>query len=297
VVEALLRIGETTYTKTGHGVFKVPFERLGTLRFNDVPYYSTVEVDDLPGDLDSYELVVSATHGGGPTNEDFTIFVHVHCIVRGDARDPATRRTCERKADRVRRVLRPLVDDGILDDSDGGNDHRTYFGEERWLVDILYTASFTRDANPELATFIHPVAERFAELLRTPDQLLFLCHASEDKDFVDWLANRLDAQAVNIWYDRREIRAGDSIVERIGDGLAGASHVVVVLSKAANRKPWVRREFSSALMRQLSDASVRVIPVLREPCDLPQLLSDIRYADFGLDREAGFAALIEAIGV
>jgi hypothetical protein len=295
-VEPLLQIGTTTYVKTGHGVFKVPLERLSILRFNEVPYYSTVEVDDLPGNLDSYELAISATHGGGPTNEDFTIFVHVHCTVRGDARDPATRRACDRKANRIRRVLQPLVDVGTLDDGDGGNDHRTYL-TNCWLVNVLYSASFTRDANPELAKFVRPVVERFEELLRTPDQLLFLCHASEDKDFVDWLADRLDAHDVDIWYDRREIRAGDSIVERISDGLASASHVVVVLSQAATRKPWVRRELSSALMRQLYDSSVKVIPVLREPCNRPQLLSDIRYADFGLDRETGFQALIEAIAV
>jgi len=295
-VEPLLHIGPTTYAKTGHGVFEVPVERLGALRFNDLPYYSTVEIGGLHGDTHSYDLAITATHSGGPADEHFSIMVHVNFTVPGDPKDPATRRTCERKADRVRRVFRPLVDDGTLNDADGGNDHRSYF-EQSWFVDVLYSAYFTRDDNPELSAFVRPIVERFQELLQTPDQLLFLCHASEDKDFVDWLADRLDAQDVDIWYDRREIRAGDSIVERINDGLASASHVVVVLSQAATRKPWARRELSSALMRQLHDSSVRVIPVLRERCDVPPLLSDIRYADCGSDRELGFTALIEAIGV
>lgn len=295
-VDSLLRIGATTYAQTGHGVFEVPLERLGALRFNDVPYYSTVEIGGLPGHTDSYKLAVTATHSGGPADEHFSIMVHVNFTVRGDPKDPATRLTCERKADRVRRVFRPLVADGTLDDDDGGNDHRSYF-EQSWLVGVLYSADFTRDENPEVSAFVRPVVERFQDLLRTPDQFLFLCHASEDKDFVDWLADRLDAEDVEVWYDRREIKAGDSIVERINDGLGSASHVVVVLSQAATRKPWVTRELSSALMRQLHDSSVRVIPVVRERCDVPPLLSDIRYADCGSDRESGFRDLVEAIGV
>lgn len=295
-VEPLLYIGATAYAKTGRGVFEVPLERLGVLRFNDFPHYSTVDIIGLHGDTDSYELAITATHSGGPADEHFFIMVHVKFTVSGDPNDPSTRRTCEKKADRVRCVFRPLVADGTLDDADGGNDHRTYF-KQSWLVNVLYSADFTRDENPELAAFVRPVVERFQELLRTPDHLLFLCHASEDKDFVDWLAERLDAEDVDIWYDRREIRAGDSIVERINDGLASASHVVVVLSQAAIRKPWVSRELSSALMMQVQDSSVRVIPVLRERCDMPTLLSDIRYADCGSDRESGFMALIEAIGV
>lgn len=292
----LLHIGSRTYTKTGAaGVFEVPLERLEDLRFIDVPYYSTVEIRPLGGP-GSYELNVSATHGGGPVNEDFTVMVHVGFLVPGDAKDVTARRLCERRSGRVQRVFRPLVANGSLDDADGGNDRRTYYNG-KWFCDVLYSASFTRDENPELSTFLRPVVDRFQELVETPDLYLFLCYASEDRDFVDWLADRLDQQDVDIWYDRREIRAGDSIVERIGEGLVSASHFVVVLSQAASSKPWVRRELSSALMRQLDDASVKVIPVLRESCDVPALLRDIRYADCSSDQEAGFAALVEALVV
>ena len=66
---------------------------------------------------------------------------------------------------------------------------------------------------------------------------LFLCHASEDKEFVDLLANYLDSRDINLWYDKREVKVGDSIVSRINHGLDAASHVVVVLSKASVQKP------------------------------------------------------------
>jgi hypothetical protein len=145
-VDPPLHIGSSIYHKTGIGTFKIPLERLEALRFNDVPYYSTVEIV-APGennpDLHRYRLSISATHGGGPTNEDFSIMFHVGFGAAGVATDPATRRLCDRRADRVRRVFRPLVSDGGFDNGGGGNDSRYYF-EGSWYVDVLYSKRFTR---------------------------------------------------------------------------------------------------------------------------------------------------------
>jgi hypothetical protein len=51
-----------------------------------------------------------------------------------------------------------------------------------------------------------------------------------------------------VGYDKREIKAGDSIVARVSEGLGAAAHLVVVLSRASVDKPWVQRKLSSALM-------------------------------------------------
>ena len=88
---------------------------------------------------------------------------------------------------------------------------------------------------------------------------------------------------------------GDSIVEKINAGLSGATHMLLLLSATSVQKPWVRREFSSTLMRQLSSNSVRVLPVLLESCEVPAILSDIRYADFRNHDDTAYEQISHAI--
>ena|SRR5437899_238494 len=66
-----LRIGAQIFHKTD-GVFRVPLADLSSVRFTQVPYYSTLEVSDLPGSQDTYTMSVSATHAGGSHNENFS---------------------------------------------------------------------------------------------------------------------------------------------------------------------------------------------------------------------------------
>jgi hypothetical protein len=293
-MDDLLHIRSTTYEKNSTGVFEVSWGDLDGLRFAEVPYYSTVEVADLPGEPATYQLQASATHGGGPGNEDFMVFVNVTFSWDAEPLDPAAHRVCDRRFRHIRRTFRPLVDAGILADGEGENADRRYFSGA-WFCQMLYSATFTRADNPMLAEFLAPVVERFGSLLTTPDQLLFLCHAAEDKEFVDALALFLDSQGLEHWYDKREIKAGDSIITRVSAGLDAATHLVIVLSRASVQKPWVQRELSSALMNQLKDASITVIPILREPCSIPLLLSDIRYVDCSSDRDRGLQELVHAL--
>ena len=162
-------------------------------------------------------------------------------------------------------------------------------------IGMIYSKNFTREENPILRQAIKPFIERFKSLLKARDLLLFICHASEDKAFVDELASAIDRNGFDVWYDKREIKVGESIVERISDGLDSATHLLVVLSKSAISKPWVKRELSSSLMKQLGSNSIRVIPLLREDCALPALLSDIKYADFRKDFDNGLQEMFEGI--
>lgn len=60
----------------------------------------------------------------------------------------------------------------------------------------------------------------------------FISYASEDRDAVAKpLAELLTRFGLRVWYDQYELRVGDSLRERIDDGLARARHGIVVLSK------------------------------------------------------------------
>lgn len=144
-------------------------------------------------------------------------------------------------------------------------------------------------------------AEAFVEQLedtlleKLSRRLLFVCHTSEDGPFVDRLVDALDRRALYAWYDKREIVVGDSIVQKINEGLSEARYLVVVLSPRSVKKPWVKRELNATLMRQLSLAEIGVLPVLLEDCRIPPLLTDIKYADFRTSFDRGLSELLSAL--
>jgi TIR domain-containing protein len=78
---------------------------------------------------------------------------------------------------------------------------------------------------------------------RGQSMMLFICHASEDKDdFVAPLAAEL-SKKYEVWYDDYELTLGDSLPEKIDDGLQQCDFGVVVLSKAFfAKKKWGRKE-------------------------------------------------------
>jgi len=53
-------------------------------------------------------------------------------------------------------------------------------------------------------------------------QLAFISHSSKDKEFARQLVAGLRALNVNIWLDEERIRFGDSIPQKISEGLAEA---------------------------------------------------------------------------
>ena len=92
---------------------------------------------------------------------------------------------------------------------------------------------------------------------------VFLCHASEDKQqVVRPLYEALVAGGISCWLDEAEVHWGDSIVEKVNNGLRDSQFVIVVLSTAFLAKPWPRRELASAISDEASSGAVRVLPLL-----------------------------------
>ncbi len=125
---------------------------------------------------------------------------------------------------------------------------------------------------------------------------VFISHASKDKDFVDRLVSDLAAQGVPVWYDKLDVRLGDSIPGKINSGISEAKYFLIVLSPAAVESKWVREEMNAALMRQVASAGTFLLTVLVEDCDIPPLLDHRRFADFRGDYEAGLEELLEVFG-
>ena len=125
---------------------------------------------------------------------------------------------------------------------------------------------------------------------------IFISHASKDKVFVDRLVSDLAAHAIPVWYDKLDVRLGDSIPGKINSGISEAKYFLIVLSPATVKSKWVLEELNAALMRQVASAGTFLIPVLIEDCEVPPLLNHRRFADFRGVYEAGLEELLEVFG-
>jgi len=107
---------------------------------------------------------------------------------------------------------------------------------------------------------------------------------------------------ISCWYDEAEIRWGDSIVQKINEGLASSKYVVVVFSPAFVQKNWPQRELNAALNQEASTGEVKVLPLLvgsegEKQKILRQfpLLNDKRYLPWDGDLRGIVKALISRL--
>lgn len=90
---------------------------------------------------------------------------------------------------------------------------------------------------------------------------VFLSFASEDEDLAAEIARKLQGTGIDTWWSQWCIRAGDSIRQRIDEGLAECTHFIVLLTPQSIGKPWVNAEIDAGLIRKLGDESVHFIPL------------------------------------
>jgi RES domain-containing protein len=92
---------------------------------------------------------------------------------------------------------------------------------------------------------------------------IFLCQAPEDRAAVVVpLRDALFRLGVSCWVDFAEITVGDSIIEKVNEGLANARYVVVVISPAFLRQRLPRRQLTSALNREAREGIKVVLPMV-----------------------------------
>jgi hypothetical protein len=109
---------------------------------------------------------------------------------------------------------------------------------------------------------------------------IFISYSRADRGFVDRLANQLVEHRVSVWLDKWEIHVGDSLIAKIQEGITGASGLLIVLSKNSVKSEWCKKELNSALIRELEEKRVVVLPILIEDCEIPLFLREKLYADF-----------------
>ena len=269
-------------SRVDSGEFRVPVDELGGFRLGEIPPHSTIELINIPESPAGYNLGIDLWLEC-PTNtrqspvdirstncEDAGVYsslgISSTVSVAGTANSRAVQQPQELRFD---------------------------FKDER-VSCIGYAQDFSNLPETVFAEAINPVLRAFARLM-TPDVHLFVCYASEDRSTALAFAYFLRERGTDVWLDQWEIRVGDSIVQKINDALSETTHLAILLSSVSVTKPWVRHELSSARMRQLTDSSVSVLPLVLDDCSIPAILADIQFADCRRDRESGFSEALQAL--
>jgi hypothetical protein len=124
---------------------------------------------------------------------------------------------------------------------------------------------------------------------------VFISYSHADKEKIDLIAGHLLRKRASVWIDRWELKAGDSIINRVQEAVEGSSALLVMLSKASVESEWCKKELTAGLFRELDEKRVVVIPVLLEDCKIPLFLKDKKYADFRTNFDSGMYDLLEGV--
>jgi hypothetical protein len=90
---------------------------------------------------------------------------------------------------------------------------------------------------------------------------VFISHASEDKQIVAMpLTEALVRAGLKVWLDRFELKIGDSLREKIDEGLSESAFGVVILSKHFFSKGWPQRELNGLFAIE-EDGTKVILPV------------------------------------
>ena len=114
---------------------------------------------------------------------------------------------------------------------------------------------------------------------------IFLSHSSIDKPFVRKLAADIRRSGFFVWVDEAEIKIGDSLIEKIENGIDNTDFLGVVISSASIKSEWVNREVRIALSQEILGKRIKVLPILLENVAIPSFLIDKKYADFTSDEK------------
>ncbi|MFG6097333.1 SUMF1/EgtB/PvdO family nonheme iron enzyme [Leptothoe sp. ISB3NOV94-8A] len=125
---------------------------------------------------------------------------------------------------------------------------------------------------------------------------IFLAHASEDKDAVIDLYNRLKAQGFKPWLDKKDLLPGQNWRAEIPKAIRESDVFIACLSKESVAKQgYIQREFRMALqkMGDMPPGKIYLIPVRLDDCQVPELrqeeyginLADLQWVDLFQDGE------------
>ena len=103
------------------------------------------------------------------------------------------------------------------------------------------------------------------------DPFVFISYASTDSVLADSVAQTLNRIGIDYFMDKQDINWGDGINDKIKNGLARATHVIILVSHASVRSGWVSYEVGYAIGRGKT-----ILPLLVHPSTkIPEFMNGL----------------------
>ena len=101
---------------------------------------------------------------------------------------------------------------------------------------------------------------------------VFISHSWHDKALARRIAETVQAFGGRVWLDEAEIKIGDSLEEKIRQGIDNVDYVIALLSNKSVSSEWVKKELDVAMNQEIAGRRVKVLPILATRCELPGFL-------------------------
>jgi hypothetical protein len=124
---------------------------------------------------------------------------------------------------------------------------------------------------------------------------VFLSYSHKDRNLAKRIARDLAKEEIAVWLDEWEILVGDSITQRVQQGLSQVDFVILLLTAHSVDSGWMEKEWQSQIGLEAERKRVRILPVKGDACEIPILLCDKRCADLNIDYREGVSELVRAI--
>jgi cell wall-associated NlpC family hydrolase len=129
-----------------------------------------------------------------------------------------------------------------------------------------------------------------------PNERIFLCHSSADKEAVRSLYGRLKADGLNPWLDEEDLLPGVLWENEIPIAVRDSKYVLVCLSRSSTtKKGFINKEIKFALdVADLQpEGAIYLIPLRLEQCDVPDRLAKWQWVDYF--RPNGYERLLRTL--
>ena len=125
---------------------------------------------------------------------------------------------------------------------------------------------------------------------------VFLSWGLEDRALAEPIANALMDKGVKTWWSEWCINAGDSLRQKIDEGLNDCTHFVVLLTPQSIKKPWVNQEIDAGFALMLSQRKVKFIALRHglQVGELPPLMQGMLSPEIS-DPKHDLTALVNEI--
>jgi len=122
---------------------------------------------------------------------------------------------------------------------------------------------------------------------------IFISYSSKDGDWVrKTLLPRLETHGFSVMIDFRDFKSGSFSVEEMQRGVHESKHTILVLTKNYIASDWTK--FENVMAQTIDPGAVqrKIIPVLREDCNIPLRLKIISYRDLRTEDDQQWQLLI-----